>query len=73
MGLKLTRLDLDEAKGVLDGAISFTMTRTSEGLTASIPGWKYVFPKRHPESKQAMRSSVYEAIARYRESQRVAQ
>ena len=72
MGLKIKTIDSDHVHGTLDGVLHFEITRDGEGVFARIHDWSRKIGNRSIHSVNSMRSAAYEALARYREDQRLA-
>lgn len=72
MALKIMTIDTDRVHGILDGVLNFEITRKGEGVSARIHNWTREIGNRSISSVNCMRAAAYEALARYREEQRLA-
>jgi hypothetical protein len=72
MGLKIATINEDHVHGTLDGVLEFEISKEGEGVVARIHNWTRKIGNRSVHSVNCMRSAAYEALARYREDQRLA-
>lgn len=70
MALKINRLDEQSVTGILDGAYAFQVIASEGSITAHISNWTCTFTGRVACNVGALRSSAYEALARFREEQK---
>ncbi|NQZ71875.1 MAG: hypothetical protein HRT60_02285 [Dinoroseobacter sp.] len=70
MALKINQLDAQSVTGILDGAYTFHVTASEDSITAHISNWTCTLAGRVACNVGAMRSSAYEALARFREEQK---
>ncbi|AHD02877.1 hypothetical protein [Leisingera methylohalidivorans] len=70
MALKINQIDEQSVTGILDGVASFQVNASEDGVTARISKWTCTLAGRAMYSVSGMRSSAYEALARYREEQK---
>lgn len=65
MALKINQLDEQSVTGILDGAYTFHVTASEDSITAHISNWTCTLAGRVACNVGAMRSSAYEALARF--------
>ncbi len=70
MALKINQLDEQSLSGILDGVLAFQMTASEGGVIARIDNWTCILAGRTRCNVSGMRSSAYEALARFREEQK---
>jgi len=70
MALEILYINENRIEGVLDGLITFHLQKSKGKMTAKIADWKREHEIHEAEAQASMRSTAYEMLARYRESQR---
>ncbi|MBU3001711.1 hypothetical protein KO491_17865 [Roseovarius nubinhibens] len=70
MALKIDQLNEQSITGILDGAYTFQLTASKDDIKVSISDWTCTLAGRALCSVSGMRSSAYEALARFREERK---